>query len=130
MVNGYLSPVGNDGWLCCDGEMAIFDQQAIEIMGMVLVNLQAYIVTHRSEYIRKMYICYTWFMGENTLRVPLYDQETMGCCDGLQPTDINRNQGAESTLAYLISHLAVLKAFELQYQHERSAKDMAVVLSR
>ena len=95
---------------------------------MVLMYLQAYKVTHKSAYIRKMFMCYMWFLGENTLRVPLYDHETKGCCDGLQPTDINRNQGAESTLAYLISHLAVLKAFELEYQYERLGKDLEAVL--
>ena len=124
----YLSPVGNDGWYQRGSEMAIFDQQAIETMAMVLMYLQAYKVSHKSGYIRKMFMCYMWFLGENTLRVPLYDHETKGCCDGLQPTDINRNQGAESTLAYLISHLAVLKAFELEYQYERLGKDIETVL--
>jgi glycosyltransferase involved in cell wall biosynthesis len=126
--NDYLSPVGNDGWYYRGAEMAIFDQQAIETMAMVLMYLQAYKVTHKSVYIRKMFMCYMWFLGENTLRVPLYDHETKGCCDGLQPTDINRNQGAESTLAYLISHLSVLKAFELEYQYERLGKDIEAVL--
>lgn len=128
LSNDYLSPVGNDGWYHRGSEMAIFDQQAIETMAMVLMYLQAYKVTHQSVYIRKMFMCYMWFLGENTLRVPLYDHETKGCCDGLQPTDINRNQGAESTLAYLISHLAVLKAFELEYQYERLGKDIEAVL--
>jgi hypothetical protein len=77
-----------------------------------------------------MFVCYTWFLGENILRVPLYDYETKGCCDGLQATDINRNQGAESTLAYLISHLSVLKALELEYQYERVGKDLEAILSR
>ena len=67
-----------------------------------------------------MFTSYLWFLGENTLRVPLYDPETKGCCDGLQPNGINRNQGAESTLAYLISHLTVLDAFELEYQYNNS----------
>lgn len=120
LSNGYLSPVGNDGWHHLGGEMPIFDQQAIETMAMVLMYLQAYKITHESEYIRKMFMSYMWFLGENTLRVPLYDYETKGCCDGLQPTGINRNQGAESTLAYLISHLVVLIAFELEYQYNKN----------
>jgi len=118
--NGYLSPVGNDGWYYRGGTMPVFDQQAIEIMAMVLMYLQAYQVTHQSKYIEKMFTSYLWFLGENTLRVPLYDPETKGCCDGLQPNGINRNQGAESTLAYLISHLTVLDAFELEYQYNNS----------
>jgi hypothetical protein len=59
-----------------------------------------------------MFSCYLWFLGENSLRIPLYDSETKGCADGLHPDGVNRNQGAESTLAYLISHLTVLKAFK------------------
>lgn len=122
LSSGYLSPVGNNGWHHRGSEMAVFDQQAIETMAMVLMYLQAYKITHEPEYIRKMFICYMWFLGENILRVPLYDYETKGCCDGLQPTGINRNQGAESTLAYLISHLVVLIAFELEYQYNMSKK--------
>ncbi len=119
LSNGYLSPVGNDGWYYRGGDMPIFDQQAIETMAMVLMHLQAYKVTQKPIYIRKMFMSYLWFLGENTLRVPLYDHETNGCCDGLQSSGVNRNQGAESTLAYLISHLAVLKAFELEYQYDQ-----------
>jgi hypothetical protein len=118
LSNGYLSPVGSDGWYVKDTSMAIYDQQAIETMAMVLMYFQAYQVTKEVDYIRKMYLSYRWFLGENSLRVPLYDHETKGCCDGLQPDGINRNQGAESTLAYLISHLIVLKALELEYQYE------------
>ena len=70
---------------------------------------------------------YQWFLGENILRVPLYDPETKGCCDGLQETAINRNQGAESTLAYLISHLTVLKALELEYQYDHLGEALVPV---
>jgi len=119
LSNGYLSPVGNDGWHYRGGVFPTFDQQAIETMAMVLMHFQAYQTFRRPEYIEKMFLCYRWFLGENTLRAPLYDHETKGCCDGLLPTGINRNQGAESTLAYLISHLTVLKAFELEYEYNK-----------
>jgi hypothetical protein len=118
-----LSPVGNQGWYSQGEEMPLFDQQAIETMAMVLMYLQAYQTTNQPEYIEKMFISFQWFLGENILRVPLYDQETKGCCDGLQQTAINRNQGAESTLAYLISHLTVLKALELEYQYDQAGQE-------
>lgn len=120
MSNGYLSPVGSEGWFFKGKEMALFDQQAIEVMAMVLMYFKAFQTTRKIEFIRKMYISYRWFLGENTLRIPLYDHETHGCCDGLEPHGINRNQGAESTLAYLISHLTVLKALELEYEYEQA----------
>lgn len=119
LSSGYLSPVGSDGWYYRGREQALFDQQAIETMAMVLMYFKAYHVTHQVKYINKLYLSYQWFLGENTLRVPLYDHETKGCCDGLQPHGINRNQGAESTLAYLISHLIILKALELEYEYEQ-----------
>lgn len=119
LSNGYLSPVGNDGWYYRGGAFPTFDQQAIETMAMVLMHFQAYQIFRKPEHIEKMFLCYKWFLGENTLRAPLYDHETKGCCDGLLPTGINRNQGAESTLAYLISHLTVLQAFELEYEYNK-----------
>jgi len=128
LSNGYLSPVGNDGWYVKGGEFPVYDQQAIETMAMVLMHFQAYKIFRKPEYIEKMFLCYRWFLGENTLRAPLYDHETKGCCDGLLPTGINRNQGAESTLAYLISHLTVLRAFELEYEYNKVAvKQLAQV---
>ncbi|SKB28253.1 glycosyltransferase family 4 protein [Daejeonella lutea] len=114
LSKGYLSPVGSDGWYYRNGSMAIFDQQAIESMAMVLMYFKAYDVSGEKQFLSKMYLCYQWFLGENTLRLPLYDHETKGCCDGLQPGGLNRNQGAESTLAYFISHLLVLKGLELE----------------
>lgn len=119
LSNGYLSPVGNDGWYYRGGTFPTFDQQAIETMAMVLMHFQAYKLFRKPQYIEKMFLSYKWFLGENTLRAPLYDYETKGCCDGLLPTGINRNQGAESTLAYFISHLTVLKAFELEYEYNK-----------
>ncbi|MDB5010827.1 MAG: pimA [Mucilaginibacter sp.] len=119
LANGYLSPVGNDGWYYRGGKFPTFDQQAIETMAMVLMHFQAYQIFRKPEYIEKMFLSYRWFLGENTLRAPLYDHETKGCCDGLLHAGINRNQGAESTLAYLISHLTVLKAFELEYEYNK-----------
>lgn len=116
----YLNPVGNNGWYFRDGEMPLHDQQAIETMAMVLMYFQAYKVTQDYRYLKRMYSSYRWFLGENSLRIPLYDHETKGCCDGLQATGINRNQGAESTLAYMISHLAVLNAIENENRYKQS----------
>ncbi|WP_214071577.1 glycosyltransferase family 4 protein [Mucilaginibacter sp. dw_454] len=116
---GYLTPVGNEGWYTRGGKFPLYDQQAIETMAMVLMHFQAYQIFRKPEHIEKMFLCYKWFLGENSLRAPLYDHETKGGCDGLLPTGINRNQGAESTLAYLISHLTVLEAFELEYEYNR-----------
>ena len=121
------SPVGNDGWhIRGTNEMPLFDQQAIEIMGMVLMYFQAFMVTRETSYIKKMFTCYLWFLGENSLHISLYDSETKGCADGLQSNGVNRNQGAESTLAYLISHLTVLQAFKYDQQLNVNSKKMVM----
>jgi glycosyltransferase involved in cell wall biosynthesis len=123
---GYYNPIGNDGWFYKNQDKAIFDQQAIETMAAVMMYFQAFEVTEDVVYIEKMFKTYLWFLGENALRIPLYDHETNGCCDGLTPHGINRNQGAESTLAYFISHLTVLKAQEKEYLFDKiQAKTVA-----
>lgn len=109
----YFTPVGNKGFYQRDdANIPMFDQQAIEVMAMVLLFQQAYIVTKDSSFLHDMNTCFMWFMGKNELHIPLYDPETHGCSDGLEFNSINRNQGAESTLAYLISYLAVVKTNE------------------
>ncbi|MCX2476564.1 glycosyltransferase [Pedobacter sp. MC2016-05] len=113
--NGYLNPVGNDGWMKKHGKNPIYDQQAIETMAMVLLYAKTYEITKDEKYLNLMQVSYEWFLGKNSLHIPLYDFETHGCADGLQFNSVNRNQGAESTLAYFISHLAVLKAAEAEY---------------
>ncbi|WP_316849236.1 glycosyltransferase family 4 protein [Pedobacter agri] len=113
--NGYLNPVGNAGWMKKHGKNPIYDQQAIETMAMVLLYAKTFEITKDIKYLNMMHTSYEWFLGKNSLHIPLYDFETNGCADGLQFNSVNRNQGAESTLAYFISHLAVLKAAEAEY---------------
>jgi hypothetical protein len=59
-----------------------------------------------------MYKSYQWFLGANDLGLSLYDPSTGGCADGLHSEGINLNQGAESTLAYWISHVVVALALK------------------
>ncbi len=109
----HIALIGNEGWYPKDGQRARFAQQPIDAMAMVLMYEKAYLVTeNKKDYLHKMFTSYMWFLGENDLRLPLYDYETKGCCDGLEKDGVNRNQGAESMLAYLLSHLTVLEAFE------------------
>lgn len=111
LKENYLSVIGNEQWYKKDGERSYFAQQPIDAMAMVLMYHQAFHVTKDKEYINKLYTSFLWFLGENDLRMSLYDFETKGCCDGFESYGVNRNQGAESTLAYLISHLTVLHVY-------------------
>ena len=110
--DGYLSIIGNEKWYKKDGERSMFAQQPIDALAMVLMYHQAFHLTKDKEYLNKLFACFMWFLGENDLRMSLFDFETTGCCDGFESYGVNRNQGAESSLAYLISHLTVLQAFE------------------
>ena len=118
MKDNYLSIIGNEKWFKKKGERSLFAQQPIDAMAMILMYHQAYYLTKDKEYLNKLYLSFLWFLGENDLRMSLYDFETKGCCDGFENYGVNRNQGAESSLAYLISHLTVLQAY--QKFHESS----------
>lgn len=118
MKDGYLSIVGNKKWYKKDEERSVFAQQPIDAMAMVLMYHQAFYLTRDKEYLNKLYTAFMWFLGENDLRMSLYDFETKGCCDGFENYGVNRNQGAESSLAYLISHLTVLRSHDEFYKSE------------
>ncbi len=115
LKDGYLSVIGNRQWFVKDKERSIYAQQPIDAMAMVLMYHQAFVVTGERGYLEKLFTSFMWFLGENDLRMSLYDFETKGCCDGFEDYGVNRNQGAESSLAYLISHLTVLQAYEESY---------------
>jgi glycosyltransferase involved in cell wall biosynthesis len=117
--SGHLSPVGNGGWFPKGGKCADFAQQSIDVMGMVLLFFKAYQITGERSYLDKMFTSYMWYLGKNDLNTAVYDFKSGGCNDGLEDYGVNKNKGAESTLAYLISHLTVLNAFELEYEYEK-----------
>ncbi|MBN1637792.1 MAG: glycosyltransferase family 4 protein [Ignavibacteriales bacterium] len=112
LKDGYLSIIGNEKWYKKECERSIFAQQPVDALAMVLMYHQAFHLTKDKDYLNKLFSCFMWFLGENDLRMSLFDFETKGCCDGFESYGVNRNQGAESSLAYLISHLIVLQAYE------------------
>ena len=112
LKDGYFSAIGNEKWYKKGGERSMFAQQPVDALAMVLMYHQAFLLTKDKEYLTRLFACFMWFLGENDLRMNLFDFETKGCCDGFESYGVNRNQGAESSLAYLISHLTVLQAFE------------------
>lgn len=90
----------------------MYAQQPVDALAMVLLFREAFTLTKDRDYLTKLFTCFMWFLGENDIRLTLFDFETNGCCDGLESYGVNRNQGAESSLAYLISYLVVMEAFE------------------
>lgn len=100
---GHLSPVGNDGWWPRTGVRARFDQQPIEAAALVLASEAALEATGDPRHADDMERAYGWFLGANDLGIALADPDRGGCHDGLREHDVNPNQGAESTLAWLAS---------------------------
>lgn len=100
---GHFRPIGSNGFYQRGGERADFDQQPIEAQATVSACLAAYRVTSDFRWYERAQLAFDWFIGWNDLGVELYSPETGGCRDGLHVDRANGNQGAESTLAYLLS---------------------------
>jgi glycosyltransferase involved in cell wall biosynthesis len=100
---GHLSLVGNNGWFPRGGDKADFDQQPLDASDLIEACKTAYRRTKKRLYLDRMQMCFDWFLGDNDVGVPVYDFRTGGCFDGLSPSGANLNQGAESTLSFLLS---------------------------
>jgi hypothetical protein len=104
-TNGHFVPIGSQGFYRRGGEQARFDQQPVEAAGAVSACLQASRVTGDHRWRDAAWSAFNWFLGNNDLQLSLYDSETGGCRDGLHPDRANQNQGAESTLSFLMALL-------------------------
>jgi hypothetical protein len=108
---GHLSPIGN-GWWPMDGERSRFDQQPIEATALILAAEAAYDATGNPRYRDAMERAYAWFLGANDLGKSLVNPVRGAGADGLTPKGVNRNEGAESTLMWLMAaeHIRALRA--------------------
>ena len=100
---GHFMPVGTEGWYAKGRERARFDQQPIEAQTMIDACAAAYRITRDERWRNAARKAFDWFLGRNDLGCPVYDYRTGGCCDGLHADRINQNQGAESTVVWLLS---------------------------
>ena len=100
---GHFRSIGTNGFYRRGGTRANFDQQPIEAQATVSACLEAYRATSDSWWYEQAERVFDWFIGWNDLGLELYSAKTGGCRDGLHVDRVNRNQGAESTLAFLLS---------------------------
>jgi glycosyltransferase involved in cell wall biosynthesis len=107
---GYFAPIGSNGFLERGHEPAAFDQQPVEACGMIAACLEAGRVTGDPRWSQHARRAFLWFLGQNQLQQPLYDPLTGGCRDGLHADRVNENQGAESTLSFLLAMPAIRSA--------------------
>ncbi len=115
--NGWFAPVGNHGWFPKSGDKAQYDQQPLEAAAMIDASIEAYECTQREEWIELASTCFNWYLGQNDQQRQLYDYASGGCRDGLTAHGVNENQGAESTLSYLCSLLAIYNLRGLTPNH-------------
>lgn len=113
--DGHLSIIGNNGWHEKNGNRSIFDQQPVEVKSLVSACLDVYSITGDKKWFEESERCISWFLGQNDLQVPVCDYKTGGCGDGLEIQGVNGNQGAESTLAWIISLINMNTAMGLQF---------------
>jgi len=103
-------PIGSNGFFIEGNQKARFDQQPVEACATVSACLEVYRLTEESCWMQEAQRVFLWFLGKNDLGLPLYDAATGGCRDGLHPDRINENQGAESTLSFLMALLEMQAA--------------------
>lgn len=108
---GHFRPIGSDGFYPQGEEAAQFDQQPLEAQSMVSAAIEAYCATDDRFWLDEARLAFEWFTGRNDLGIPVCDVSSGACYDGLHADRVNQNQGAESTLAYLLA-LAEMQLLE------------------
>jgi glycosyltransferase involved in cell wall biosynthesis len=118
---GHFTPIGSNGWYPRGGIRARFDQQPIEASVFIEACIAAYRLTGAPRWLSAARRAFEWFRGKNDLSLQLYDYSSGACYDGLHPDRVNENQGAESTICWL---LALLSMYEIQeavnFKHEKN----------
>ncbi|MCU0421098.1 MAG: glycosyltransferase [Cyclobacteriaceae bacterium] len=103
--------VSNVGWLQKGETAHPYGEQPIDVAYSILALDRFHRVFPAAGYRQKMEIGFQWFLGKNHLQQIMYNPTTGGCYDGLEENHINLNQGAESTVSYLLSRMAMEKTF-------------------
>jgi len=113
VVDGKLKVISNKGWHVKDEvtETAIGGEQPIDVTYTVLALEKFYGVFEKEAYKQTAIIAFNWFLGKNHLNQIVYNPCTGGCYDGVEEHNVNLNQGAESTISYLLARLAIERMF-------------------
>lgn len=113
-----IKVISNKSWLNRGMQHAIREtggEQPIDVAYTIIALARFYMVFNSKEYLQKLHIAFDWFHGNNFLQQIIYNPVTGGCYDGMEEFHVNLNQGAESTISYLMAHLTTIKI----EQHER-----------
>ena len=108
-----IKVISNQGWHVKGKSVNQFGEQPIDVAYTVMALDLFYVVFRDKKYLDKMTVAFNWFLGKNHLQQIIYNPCTGGCYDGLEENQVNLNQGAESTVSYLLSRLTLANYFEL-----------------
>jgi hypothetical protein len=100
---GYFAPIGTRGFFERGMTAAAFDQQPVDACATVSACMQSFRATGDPRWSEQARHAFMWFLGQNQLQQPLYDPRTGGCRDALHADRVNENEGAESTLSFLLA---------------------------
>jgi len=103
--------ISNRSWLKRGGKREQYGEQPIDVAYTILALRKFHDIFKDEEYLNKMEMAFNWFLGNNHLQQIVYNPCTGGCFDGLEEYNVNLNQGAESTVSYLMARLTITKYF-------------------
>ncbi|MGD0710916.1 MAG: glycosyltransferase [Bacteroidales bacterium] len=109
--NNEIKVIPNKSWLSKGGIRAFYGEQPIDVSYTILALYTFYCTFKEEEYLNKLKTAFSWFSGNNHLHRIIYNPCTGGCCDGLEEYQVNLNQGAESTVSYLMARIVMEKQF-------------------
>ncbi len=104
-----IEVISNKNWLQRGKTAGHFGEQPIDVAYTIMTLSKFYDAFADAEYLLKMETAFNWYLGNNRLHQIVYNPCTGGCYDGLEETHVNLNQGAESTVSYLLARLTVEK---------------------
>jgi glycosyltransferase involved in cell wall biosynthesis len=105
-----IKVISNKGWSQKGDnldQIVIGGEQPIDVSYTILALNKFYEVFKDETYKQKLDIAFDWFLGNNHLEQIIYNPCTGGCYDGLEENSVNLNQGAESTVSYLMARLTL-----------------------
>jgi len=104
-----IKVISNKGWLYKEesAPITVGGEQPIDVAYTILALKKFHDVFKDEDYKKKMTTAFNWFLGNNHLHQVIYNPCTGGCYDGLEENYVNLNQGAESTISYLLARLTV-----------------------
>lgn len=122
-----IKVVTNKQWLLKGSQAAGYGEQPIDVAYTIMALDRFYTVCKDPEYFAKMAIAFSWFLGQNHLKQIIYNPCTGGCYDGLEEFQVNLNQGAESTVSYLMARFTIEKYLRMEgLEHNRLASEAII----